>query len=386
MARNLSCTQTIHSVGSTKMRSIQKFWAQLLFLCIIFPSYAQVLNTGTMDTASAAFKGKVTIEGYLDIYYAYNFNEPASKDQPYFVSMARHNEVNVNLAYIDLKYSSSRLRARFVPGFGTYMNANYAAESGTLKNIVEASVGIRVLPHKNIWVDAGVIGSPYTNESAISRDHLAYTRSFAPEYVPYYLAGVKLTMPVSSKVNAYVYFLNGWQQIQDQNDSPALGTQLEYRPNDNLLINWDTFIGKERSAIDTTVGPRYFSDLYFIYSKGRFSATACVYGGLQRQSQSNDVTWWQLNLIGRYNLTEKLSATGRIEYFNDPESVQIAPITNVEGFSSYSSSLGVNYKLADNILLRLEGRTFFSDKEVYQRDGASVKNSNTITSNVTIWF
>ena len=359
----------------------------IAFLILSFAKASgQVVNTATMDTTSASFKGKVTIEGYLDLYYAYNFNEPESKDQPYFVSMARHNEVNINLAYIDLKYSAAQLRARLVPGFGTYMNANYAAETGTLKNIVEASAGIKPFKNRGYWIDVGVFGSPYTNESAISRDHLAYTRSFAPEYVPYYLTGVKLTMPLSPRVNAYLYVLNGWQQIHDQNNKPALGTQLEYRPSENLLINWDTFIGDERSASDSTVGTRYFSDLYFIYTRGKLSATACVYAGIQEQSEGSDGNWWQMNLIGRYNLSEKLSATGRIEYFDDPGRVQIVPITNVAEFSSYSASLGINYKFADNILLRLEGRTFFSDKNVYERNGVPVNNSNTITSNVTIWF
>jgi hypothetical protein len=355
-------------------------------LAIVQAANAQVVNTATLDTADFAFEGKVTVEGYIDTYYAYNFNKPPTKEQPYFVSMARDREINVNLAFIDIKYSSSRLRARFVPGFGTYINANYAGENGTLKNIVEASAGVRLVPGKNIWIDAGVFGSPYTNESAISKDHLAYTRSFAPEYVPYYLTGVKLTAPLGSKVNAYLYLLNGWQQIQDQNDRLAVGTQIEYRPGNYLLINWDTYIGDERSASDTTVGKRYFSDVYLIYTKGRFSATGCFYVGMQEQAEAKDAVWWQANLIARYNLTEKLSVTGRIEHFNDPDEVQIVPITGVNGFRSNGASLGLNYKLAENILLRLEGRTLFSDKDVYMKNEAPTNSSNTLTSNVTIWF
>lgn len=347
---------------------------------------AQITNTATIDTLSFSRKGKVSIEGYIDTYYAYNFNAPASDDQPYFVSMARHNEVTVNLAYIDLKYSSGKLRARFVPGFGTYMNANYAVEPGSLKYIVEASAGIKIFEKKNIWIDAGIFGSPYTNESAISKDHLAYTRSFAPEYVPYYLSGVKVTLPLSERINAYLYLLNGWQQIEDQNKSKSVGTQLEIRLSENLLLNWNTYFGNERSAGDSTVGKRMFSDFYFIYSRGKLSATGCVYAGIQEQSGKSDGVWWQANLIGRYNITNKISVTGRIEHFNDPDEVQIVPITGVKGFRSYSSSLGFNYKLAENILLRLEGRTFFSDKYVYVRGEEQAKNSNAITSNITIWF
>jgi len=362
-------------------------------LCIFFLltlvsklALPQVLNTATMDSTYFQNNGKVTVEGYIDAYYAYDFNKPSSGDRPYFVSMARHNEITINLAYMEIKYTSSRVRGHLVPGFGTYMNANYANEPGSLKYLVEATAGVKLWRNRNIWMDVGIFGSPYTNENAISKDHLAYTRSFAPEYVPYYLSGVKLSMPLSNKINGYFYLINGWQQIQDVNSNKSIGTQLEYKPSDFLLINWNTYVGNEQSTLHTQFRNRYFTDLYFIYTKGKWSATSCYYIGLQQRNNEKDALWWQANIIGRYYLTDKLSMTGRLEYFNDPDQVHISPITGISGFSSYSSSLGVNLKLAENILFRAEGRTFFSSKEVYERNGEPVKNSNLITTNVTLWF
>lgn len=359
----------------------------LFFLILTFPlACGQVINTATMDTTDFRYNGKVTLEGYIDTYYAYDFNKPSTGDRPYFVSMARHNEMTINLAYIEIKYSSSRLRGRLVPGFGTYMQANYANEPSGLKNIVEASAGVKLWSGKDVWMDFGVFGSPYTNENPISKDQLAYTRSFAPEYVPYYLSGVKLSIPLAPKLNSFFYLVNGWQQIQDVNSGKAIGTQLEYRPSDHLLINWNTFVGNEQSSSYQDFRTRYFTDLYAIYTKGKWTATACYYIGLQQRTTMNDARWWQANVIGRYAITEKLSVTGRIEYFNDPDRIKISPVTNTPMFSSYSSSVGLNVKIAENILFRAEGRTFFSDKEVYQRDGIAVKNSHLLTTNITAWF
>lgn len=360
----------------------------ILFLSFIvcFGVSGQVVNTATLDTTDFKHKGKVSIEGYIDAYYAYDFNKPSSGNRPYFVSMSRHNEITINLAFIGIRYTSSRIRGSFIPGVGTYMNANYANEPAGLKNIVEAYGGVRLWQNKNIWMDVGVFGSPYTNESAISKDHLAYTRSFAPEYVPYYLSGVKFSAPLSTKLNAYLYLLNGWQQIQDMNPNKSIGTQLEYRPTDYLLINWNTYIGNERSQQYTNFGTRYFTDLFFIYTKGKWSATSCYYIGIQERDNAANGRWWQANIIGRYNMTEKISVTGRVEYFNDADEVMINPVTNANGFNSFSSSLGVNLKLSDNILIRAEGRTFKSSKDVYERNGGAVSNSNLITSNVTLWF
>ena len=145
----------------------------VLFMLVSGCTTAQVINTATMDTLETTVIGHLALGGYVDTYYAYNFSRPASGVDPYFVSSNRHNEMNINLAYIDLRYRSNGFRARFVPGYGTYMNSNYANETGTLKNIVEATAGLRLLKTRNIWIDVGVFGSPYTNESYVSKDHLS---------------------------------------------------------------------------------------------------------------------------------------------------------------------------------------------------------------------
>ncbi|MBK9689638.1 MAG: outer membrane beta-barrel protein [Saprospiraceae bacterium] len=228
---------------TTRIR-ITLSWIWLLFSS---PMFTQVTHPDLSDTTSASKPNPLTIGGYLDLYYGWQSGPDSQKDMPYFVSMASNKELTVNLAYLDLKYSTEDLRVHLVPGFGTYMQANYANEDAGFKNLVEASAGVALSKKKGIWLDAGILGSPYTNESAISKDHLMYTRSLAPEYVPYYLSGVKLTMPISTKVTAYLYLLNGWQQIKDNNANLAFGSQLEYRPDDQNLINWNTYIGDESS-------------------------------------------------------------------------------------------------------------------------------------------
>jgi len=361
-----------------------KYLCLVLLLFNLNSSIAQVNNT--KDTTHFNSNSKVSVEGYLDAYYSYDFNKPASGERPYSVSMNRHNEITINLAYIGIKYTAARLRGHIVPGFGTYINANYANESFSLKNIIEANAGVKLWSDKNIWLDVGVFTSPYTNESAISKDHLTYTRSLSSEYSPYYLSGVKLSLPIADKLTGYFYLINGWQQINDVNEKKSIGTQLEYRYSDNLTINWNTYLGNEQSQQNANFGTRYFTDLYFVYTKGRWSATGCYYIGLQARNNQSNATWWQANIIGQYGLTEKLSIAGRFEYFNDPEEVQVSTITGVPGFNIYGSSLGANFRIAENILFRAEGRTFFSNKQIYERAGESVKTSTMIISNLTLWF
>lgn len=346
---------------------------------------AQVTNTGLADTTDGERINNLSVGGYVDAYYGYSSGNQ-SGDVPYFVSMNRHKEMNVNLAFIDLRYSTSRLRARFIPGVGTYMNANYAGEQGSLKNIVEANAGVKLFEKRDIWVDFGVLGSPYTNESAISKDHLMYTRSLAAEFAPYYLSGLKVTLPISSKLCSYIYFINGWQQIKDANSAKSLGTQLEYRPTKKTLINWNTYFGLD-SAYETngTPGNRFFSDIYLIYKSGKkIDITSSIYIGTQKIERGNRHYygyWQQANVILAYHFNAKTSLAGRVEYFKDKSEV----------FGSNLNMLGTglcyNYKLLNNALFRLDFRQLRNEDNVYRREvGGYTQYNLWLVSGLTMWF
>ncbi len=284
-----------------------------------------------MDTLESTVLGHLGIGGYVDSYYSYNFNKPASGNTTYLTASARSNELTINLAYSDLRYRSKQVRARFVPGFGTYMNANYSNEPGSLAHIVEGYAGVKPFRNKDIWIDAGILGSPYTNESAVSKDHLMYTRSLAPENVPYYLSGIKTTIPLKKSWSLYLYFLNGWQVIQDNNSGKSFGSQLEFRPSNKLLLNWNNYIGDERSTNNPEYRTRYFSDLFLIYQPtDNLSITSCIYGGVQKHADFDDTQWWQFNIIGRYSFTENVSLSGRVEYFSDPSATMVTPLAGIE--------------------------------------------------------
>lgn len=361
----------------------------LVLVCIAFQLHAQegVINTAVMDTLQTTKIGHLGIGGYVDTYYSYSFNQPANNKDPFFVNNDRLNQITINLAYVDVRYKSTNFRARLVPSFGTYMNANYTNEQGTLKNIVEGNVGVRLFSKKEIWLDVGVLGSPYTNESAISKDHLMYLRSFAPQNVPYYLSGAKVTIPLNRKWTTMIYLLNGWQVIEDNNNGKSLGTQLEFRPNSKMLFNWDTYLGDERSTAHPDFRMRYFTDLYWIYHSKKFDATSSVYIGVQDRVGNASATWSTINFIGRYHFTEEISLSGRIEYFTDRDGVHVLTQQKTTGFETYSTGLCFNYAANHNALLRLEARQFLAPSNIYLDENKnSTNNYAQLTASLTAWF
>ena len=350
---------------------MKSFFAALLLLAALLRADAQSLRFS--PNADTAHHAQLSVEGYVDTYFGFDFNQPKDANRPYFVSQGRHNEFNVNLAYLSAKYTSDRVRATLTPGFGTYMNANYATERGSLRNLVEANVGVKLWKKRNIWLDAGVIGSPYTNETAISLDQINLSRSFAPEYVPYYLSGLKLALPLGAKTTLYAYYLNGWQQIEDVNTPLSFGTQLEHKPSAKLTLNWNTFVGNENSASAPSYQMRYFSDLFALWNPtARLNLTACVYGGIQERRDSSAVRnsrWWQANVSARYALGGGRSVSARLEHFSDPTSVFIVPVVaTTSGFDCSSLTLGYNLNLTKQTVFRLESRYFWSGRDVFLND------------------
>ncbi|MDZ4667152.1 MAG: outer membrane beta-barrel protein [bacterium] len=390
------------------MKQKRVFFLLVLFV-ILFrsePTLAQgIQNSGMTDREDSTELGKVKIGGYIDTYYAYDFNQPKDGNRPYAVSSSRTQEININLAYLDIRYQTNHIRARLAPGFGTYVNANYASEPSTLKNMIEAYGGVKLSTTKNIWLDAGVMGSPFTNESAISKDHLMYSRSLAAEYVPYYLSGLRLTAPLTKRLNAYIYLVNGWQRINNPNQKLSIATQIEHKVSDKILINWNVFYGNESSKIDSNYGKRFFTDVYAIINpNGKLSFTSCVYMGMQQHANFNGLlnnssnkqttNWYQGNIIARYSINKKLSLSGRVEFFSDPNLVMLrnentarATLGLPKGTTQLNSyGFCLNFKLSQNALFRLEHRHYMSDDPFVSTNGLPVHTEDVLFGNLTVWF
>jgi hypothetical protein len=383
-----------------QIRQQKRMLFSLVFLVLFFrsePTFAQgIQNSGMTDREDSTELGKVKIGGYIDTYYAYDFNQPKDGNRPYAVSSSRTQEININLAYLDIKYQTNHIRARLAPGFGTYVNANYAAETGTLKNMIEAYGGVKLSRKKDLWLDAGIMGSPFSNETAISKDHLMYSRSLSAEYVPYYLSGLRLTAPLSRRVTGYLYLVNGWQHIINPNQKLSIATQIEHKVSDKILLNWNMYFGNEKSSIDSNYGKRFFTDVYAIINPdGKLSLTSCVYYGLQQNTNAKQgSSWFQGNIIARYTLHKKLSLSGRVEFFSDPHLVMLRnenPAQAALGLPNGSTQLNsygfcLNYKLSENALFRLEYRQYRSDDPFISSNGLPVSTEDLLFGNITVWF
>src|SRR6185312_17398152 len=79
------------------------------------------------DTAKAApdTTPKITFDGYVDGYYAWDFDRPNNFDRAYTTQPARHAEFNINLAFVDVRIAGPRYRGRIAVQYGTSVQSNY---------------------------------------------------------------------------------------------------------------------------------------------------------------------------------------------------------------------------------------------------------------------
>ncbi len=340
-----------------------------------------------VDTSAST----LTFTGYAEVYYAYDFNEPADHNRPsFFYSHNKHNEFNLNLGFVKTSYNSNRIRANVALAAGTYMNANYAAEPGVLKNIYEANAGVKISKNSNLWIDGGIFASHIGFESAVSKDCWGLTRSILAENTPYYESGAKLTyITDNSKWLFSGLLLNGWQHIQrpDGNNTPAFGTQVTYTPNANVTINYSTFFGNDKP--DSVKQMRYFHNLYaMVHFTEHFHVTAGFDYGMEQKSEgSSDFnTWYSPVVIVKVIINDRWSMTGRAEYYTDENGV-IIPTGTENGFQTSGYSLNFDYRIRDNAVWRVEGRTLNSkDKIFVDADGKATNTNTFVTTSLAVSF
>ena len=333
----------------------------------------------------------LTVSGYAEVYYTADFNNPKNNNRPGFVySHNRNNEVNVNLAFVKTAYNTEKVRANLALAVGTYMNANYAAEQGVMKNIYEANVGLKISKKHNLWIDAGIFPSHLGFESAVGKDNWTLTRSLFADNSPYFETGAKISYTSESgKWFVSGLVLNGWQRIQkvDGNSTPAFGHQLTFKPNEKLTINSSSFIGNDKS--DSIRQMRYFHNFYAVYQiNKKFGVTAGFDIGAEQKAKGSDQynIWYTPVLIAKYNATDKLSFTARGEYYQDEKGVIISTGTE-NGFKTFGYSFNVDYQILPNLVWRTEIRNLKSKDAIFMnRTDEFNKNSLTATTALAISF
>ena len=338
---------------------------------------------------------KVVFGGFIDSYYAYDFGRPTTLDRsfaggaPFTTQPARHNEFNVNLAYLEANVSATRLRGRLALQAGTSVQSNYAAEAsnGTIsggllsRHLQEAYAGYRVTPA--LWIDGGIFYSHMGMESWASKDNPTYTRSLVAEYSPYYSSGVRAIWSATSKLTAHLHVVNGWQNVSETNTDKGVGMRLDYTATPTAMISYYNFFNNE-------VGGR-LRVFNGIGTKAAFGGTTLLgevdVGSLGARSDGgSSSSWWGLTAVARQQLAPSIALAGRFEWYDDGDQVNI--VTGLrEPYQGPGVSLGVDVVPLPRLMWRTEARGFFPDEPIFPNaTGSPRKSGGFLVSSLSMTF
>lgn len=344
-----------------------------------------ILLIGVNAFAQESKALKLSFSGYLETYYAYDFNQPETQVKlPFLYNQNRHNEFNINVGLLRAKAEYDNAYASIALHAGTYVDDNYANE--TTKIISEAYVGLYLDKAQKSTVEVGILPSYIGFETATSGSNLTLTRSILAENSPYFMTGAKYTYKPNVKWTFSGLVTNGWQRINkpNKNVSPALGSQIVYKPSDKSLFNWSTYFGKE--LYNNEWGMRYFSNLYWDQQWNTKWRTIVGFdAGIQTDVTNNDkeLFWMSPVLVAQYTLTPKWQTAFRIEYYQDKDNVIIA--ANDE-FKTLGLSLNADYLVNEKVKFRTEARYLNSQEKIFTNDTSLVKDNFCITTSLSFEF
>jgi hypothetical protein len=345
----------------------------LSFLVAAALGVVDTLVTAPDSTRRDSVPPRISVGAFVDGYYAWDAGRPRTFDRAYTTQPARHNEFNVNLAFIEAVLSGERVRGRLALQAGTSVQSNYAAEprvgafsGGELaRHLQEATVGVRL--HRRLWLDGGIYFSYIGLEGWVSRDTPTYTRSLIADYTPYYLSGAKLTWQASSTVSAQLHLVNGWQNISETNADKAIGTRIDWTPRPSILLGWGTFVGNEQAdSLPSRV--RLLSQLLGRWTPPGWELSAVVDVGRQGRPDGGADRWTGSTVIARRALSTNVKLVGRAEHLFDRGEVLVttgAP----GGFRTTGASLGLDVAPEARVLWRSEVRGFRSRDAIWPEDG-----------------
>lgn len=203
----------------------------------------------------------VTGVALLDTYYNYNFANPIDNTHTISSSIGRHNEVALNQASIGLESNYKNIIGRVWIQYGqmgsivqdldgsVYRGRNTSIYN--VKYIREAAAGYHFNKWHGINVEMGMFMSYIGLESYILQENWNYQRSMVCDFTPFYFTGARIQAFPSKKFKTELWLLNGWQTYNSFSKSPGLGNSNYYRPNENLQLVANFYIGRDTQNPDT---------------------------------------------------------------------------------------------------------------------------------------
>lgn len=315
---------------------MKKIYTPFLFLISCVSAFAQSADSSEKPPG-------LTISGYVDVYYKYNFNENLTDNKTSFTNS--HNSFELGMASIKLEHSYKK--ASFVAdlGFGKRAEEFSYNDANTRFAIKQLNLGYQITSKFKLSMGsfATHIGyevvDPYLNRN--------YSMSYMFTNGPFFNTGVKadftlgewnIMLGVFNPTDFKTAIIDG-----KLTNHKYIGAQLGYAPAKIPFKAYLNYLeGKDTSNIQN-----HQIDLVLTYQLSSkfglgYNGTVSAYSASGMSSKS----WGGSALYLNYDCSSAFGLTLRTDYFSDKKDLKVyAGTPYVNGGSVLAFTLSGNYKV-----------------------------------------
>jgi Putative beta-barrel porin-2, OmpL-like. bbp2 len=370
------------------------------------PTATAAVASGTTAEPSAPAKtdiasllGPTSISGFVDAYYNYNSNQPATRQSSFRAFDTSSNTLALNMVELVVDKAPDAASTRFGyhlgVGFGQGMNAINAAEPGGPgfdQYLKEAYLSYLAPVGKGLQVDFGKFVTPEGAEVIESKDNWNYSRGLLFWYaIPLYHFGLRAKYTFNDKYAVSGFLVNGWNNVVENNSGKTYGASFAWTPTKKLGFTQTLLAGPEqansnqtwRQTWDTVVSYNATSKLSFLFNYDYGRGDRPVDPVTLLPIPTAPVVYWT-GIAGyvKYAWNDKYSFATRYEYYNDHSGFTTGTAQHINEITTT-----LQRTVRGNLLTRLEFRRDMSNEPTILKNANTfVKDQNTVTAGVILTF
>ncbi|MFO0577376.1 MAG: outer membrane beta-barrel protein [Polyangia bacterium] len=358
-------------------------------------------------------RASVILGGYAELFYQWNFNQPANAVTNFRGFDTRHNSVTISNVVLDTAGSVGPVSVRIALQYGHTPETYYLSEpaspatagagaTGTQvwKFLQQALIGYRAPLGRGLLFEGGIYLSPIGIEGMAIKDQWNFSRSNLFFGLPFYHTGFRISYPLTGRLTATLHAVNGWNSVVDNNTPWSLAGELAYVVPERLTLHFVYFTGIERSTFAPEGQPwRHLFDAYATFQPRSWIALS-LHGDAGFEPNAFGTSYWAAGAAYLCFMPHRVLHFGvRADAFHEhvAESAggRAAPIFWPADLVA-SQTLTADVRPHGNLSLRLEYRhdyatapMYFSSDPPRDLDGKYLPDAttqDTLTLGVVAWF
>lgn len=186
----------------------------------------------TLTTTVADTPLSVTLDGFVEAYYSFVLQDPATNISNARLFASRHNSITVSAASFGLELRYGSAFAYVAPWFGLTPTTIYSGEPDAIgagsvgpsdstvwRYLREARAGFDV---GRLTIDAGLFVSPIGIEGVATKDNWMWSSSWQNFLFPFYHFGARAQYETGDGYTLGFWVVNGFNGAVDTNDAKSI--------------------------------------------------------------------------------------------------------------------------------------------------------------------